>query len=487
MNTQRVAVALFFGLMATATGAQTPGQQRGQAPQQPAVSPSVWAAPAQPQAQQASSAFQSACGNQPMCYDAPDFAVAVVDFRMSMASGYKLMDATLRFVNKTNQPLILGYLDGSAVALDDQGNRYAPYGNRGLAGIGLVNGASADAKFVLQPGGAGDARWELLWRPGPQDPIGSAFDLSMTIREVNTLVGGQHALGGEIPLRFQGLANGMSGSGVAAGAAPVAGSAGMAGASPMLAGNAAGLPPCGPSGNSANTMNAIAGAANSVGGQQTTNATNTATTTAGNAMSQLAGLKSIFGKKNAAAPATNVAGAANCIPAATSSAMPVAVGTSTAPATAGQVVNTLPAAVPTAAVPGAPAAVTPATVATPATLAPNTPAAAAANAKAAAANAAAARAAGARRGSPTTAAGAAVPGTANAAAPNGTKPGAANAVAPNAKPATNTANPAVVNTAAPNARAVPQPANAAAAKKPATTAPPAPPKKPATTTPPPSK
>ena len=178
-----------------------------QAPQQQAVSPSVWAAPAQPQAAQANSAFQSACGNQPMCYDAPDFAVAVVDFRMSMASGYKLMDATLRFVNKTSQPLILGYLDGSAVALDDQGNRYAPYGNRGLAGIGLVNGNSADAKFVLQPGGAGDARWELLWRPGAQDPIGSAFDLSMTIREVNTLVGGQHALGGEIPLRFQGLAN----------------------------------------------------------------------------------------------------------------------------------------------------------------------------------------------------------------------------------------------------------------------------------------
>src|SRR5215831_10324881 len=304
-------------------------QPAGQAPAQQGVSPSVWAAPPQPQAGQASSAFQSACGNQPMCYDAPNFAVAVVDFRMSTASGYKLMDATLRFVNKTNQPLILGYVDGSAVALDDQGNRYVPYGNRGLAGIGLVNGATADSKFVLQPGGAGDARWELLWRPGAQDPIGSAFDLTMTIREVNTLVGGQHALGGEIPLRFQGLANGATGSGVAAG---TAGAAGVAGASPMLAGGATGLPPCGTSGNATNTMNTIAGAANSVGGQQTANATNTATNTASSAMAQLAGLKSIFGKKNATAPANNVAGAANCIPAATSSAMPVAVGTSTAPA-----------------------------------------------------------------------------------------------------------------------------------------------------------
>ena len=165
-TTQRIFSFLFVTLVCTSISTAQGGGQ------QPAVSPSVWAAPAQPQAQ-ASSAFQSACGNQPMCYDAPDFAVAVVDFRMSMASGYKLMDATLRFVNKTSQPLILGYLDGSAVALDDQGNRYVPYGNRGLAGIGLVNGATADPKFVLQPGSAGDARWELLWRPG-QSKSGNA-------------------------------------------------------------------------------------------------------------------------------------------------------------------------------------------------------------------------------------------------------------------------------------------------------------------------
>jgi len=459
MNTiQRVfSFLLVTGLGVTISTAQG-GGQRGQVaspqPQQQGVSSSVWAAP--PQATQANSAFQSACGNQPMCYDAPDFAVAVVDFRMSMASGYKLIDATLRFVNKTNQPLILGYLDGSAVALDDQGNRYVPYGNRGLAGIGLVNGNTADPKFVLQPGAAGDARWELLWRPGAQDPIGSAFDVSMTIREVTTLVGGQHALGGEIPLRFQGLANGVTGSGVAAGVAPVVGTAGVAGASPMLANGTAGLPPCGPNGNAAGTMSAISGAANSVGGQQTANATNTATNTASNAMAQFAGLKSIFGKKNAAAPANNVAGAANCIPAATAPAMPVAAGTSTAPAAAGQVVNTVP-----------------------------TPAVAAANARAATVNATAPNAAAARGATrgivPATPTGAASP--ANAPAPNAAaKPAAATAVAPNAaKPASNALRPAVVNTAAPNAKpATPPPAAAVPARKAATPPPTA--KKPATTT-----
>jgi hypothetical protein len=432
-----------------------------QAPQQQAVSPSVWAAPAQPQAAQANSAFQSACGNQPMCYDSPDFAVAVVDFRMSMASGYKLMDATLRFVNKTNQPLILGYLDGSAVALDDQGNRYAPYANRGLAGIGLVNGNSADPKFVLQPGGAGDARWELLWRPGAQDPIGSAFDLSMTIREVNTLVGGQHALGGEIPLRFQGLANGVVGSG-AAPAAGTAGVAGVAGASPMLAGGTSGLPACGPSGNAAGAMNSIAGAANSVGGQQTANATNTATNTASNAMSQLAGLKSIFGKKNAAAPATSASGA-NCIPAATANAMPAAVGTSTAPAAAGQVVTTAPAAV----APGAAAAAGVAPAAA-------VPGAAPANAGKPAANARVTNAVATRGVVPVTPAKVTVPATANTAAPNGAaaKAAAVNAVAPTA--ATRAGNPAAAN-----AKPAALPA-AASAKKPV--APPPAAKKPAATT-----
>src|SRR5215472_18523382 len=164
-------VSVFASLIAAAAAAQAPAPQQAQPSQQPgAVSPGVWAKPAGQQPQ-ASSAFQSACGSQPLCYDAQDFAVAVVDFRMSIASGFKVMDATLRFVNKTAQPIILGYVDGSAVALDDQGNRYAPYANRGLAGIGLVSGNSADPKFVIQPSGGGDARFELIWRPGQQDAI----------------------------------------------------------------------------------------------------------------------------------------------------------------------------------------------------------------------------------------------------------------------------------------------------------------------------
>jgi hypothetical protein len=349
-----ITIYLLTTMLALAAGialAQAPTQGGQSAPQQPAISPSVWAAPPATQAQ-ASSAFQSACGNQPLCYDTPNFAAAVVDFRMSMNRGAKVMDATVRFVNKSNQPLILGYVDNSAVGLDDQGNRYGTYYNTGLAGIGIVSGNNADPKFMLQPGGAGDARFELMWRPGAQDPIGSVFEVGLTIREVNTLPGGQHTLGGEYPLRFQGLANGVTGASAAAAGtagAPVAAS----GASPMLATGGAALPPCGPSGSAANTVNTVAGAANSVGGQRAANATSTATNTASNAIAQFSGLKSLFGKKNAAAPAptANLSGSTPCVPVATGGSTAVAGATPTAPAAASPAVGAAPgvAAAPTAA------------------------------------------------------------------------------------------------------------------------------------------
>lgn len=347
---QQVFTLCLLTLLFVAAGtafAQAQAQGTPSAPQQPAISPSVWTTPPATQAQ-ANPAFQSACGNQPLCYDTPNFAAAVVDFRMSMNRGAKVMDATVRFVNKSNQPLILGYVDNSAVGLDDQGNRYGTYYNTGLAGIGIVSGNNADPKFTLQPGGAGDARFELMWRPGAQDPIGSTFEVGMTIREVNTLPGGQHTLGGEYPLRFQGLVNGVTGSSVAAAGPPAAGAGG---ASQMLATGGTAAVPCTPGGSAATTMTNLAGAASSVGGQRTANATSTASNTASNAMAQFAGLKSLFGKKNAAAPAptANPGGGTPCVPTATGATSAVAAGASAVPATASPTAGAAPTAPATAA------------------------------------------------------------------------------------------------------------------------------------------
>src|SRR5437899_11580891 len=52
---------------------------------------------------------QSACGNQPLCYDTQDFTATITSFLTSTnSSNYKILDVALRFQNKTNQSLVLG-------------------------------------------------------------------------------------------------------------------------------------------------------------------------------------------------------------------------------------------------------------------------------------------------------------------------------------------------------------------------------------------
>src|SRR5215475_7205408 len=91
------------------------------------------AAPAAPVAQ-----APSICGNQPLCYEAPDFAATVTDFRTSQAG--RIVDVGVRITNKTNNVLVLGYTNGSGIATDERGNRYVVWGGNGVRGMGLVNG-----------------------------------------------------------------------------------------------------------------------------------------------------------------------------------------------------------------------------------------------------------------------------------------------------------------------------------------------------------
>ena len=225
------------------------------------------------------------CGSQPLCYESNDFAATITDFRTSTQGGYKIIDVIVRFQNKTNQPLILGYLANSGTALDDRGNRYIVYGGNGFRGIGQVYGNNFDPKFNIRPGGFGDASFELMWAPG-QTVYGLTFELNLTVDEINTVEANQHTLGGEFPLHYRGLANGVSA------AAP-----GQAAA--FNPGNSQGLPPCGSTGT------AVAGAANSAGGQTAAGA-NTAVSNAAAAVSSFG---SLFGKKKAAAPAASNAAA----------------------------------------------------------------------------------------------------------------------------------------------------------------------------------
>jgi hypothetical protein len=160
----------------------------------------------------------TACGAQSYCYDTPHFAATVTSFRTSTVNGYKLIDTSIRFLNKTNQPLILGYVTASGFATDDRGNRSAVGGPNGYRGIGLVVGNNFDPKMIVRPGGSGEAQFELVLQGFPQI-VGFHYVLDLTVAEIKTLEGNQHMLDGEFPLHFEGLANGVSqGAGSFAGA-----------------------------------------------------------------------------------------------------------------------------------------------------------------------------------------------------------------------------------------------------------------------------
>jgi len=347
-----------LGAFSVATNGQTQGQMQplpaAQAPAQAA--PAAQAAPTAQAPAGAPAQAQSVCANQPFCYEAQDFVAVITDFRTSVAGYSKIIDVTMRFLNKTPNPLVLGYTNGSGIALDDKGNRYGVGGGNGVRGMGLVNGGNFDPRFSIRPGGYGDSRFELLMPNNPQIIYGFTFELDMSVNEISTLEGNQHSLGSEFPLQFQGLTNGAKGNvpGI-----PAGGSGFFGGANPMMAAGAA--PACGPAG----TISSVAGATNSAAAQ---NAANTATNTASTAATALSNLKSLFGKKNAAQAApSNAAATTPCVPAAGTTAPTAAAGNVVAQP-AGTAAAQPPVTVVTPATGAAPAAA-------PAAAATNTPAA----------------------------------------------------------------------------------------------------------------
>jgi hypothetical protein len=326
-----LATVAAFGLNATCEAQAAPPAQSAGAAQA--------AAPAPP---------PSFCGNQPLCYEASDFAATVTDFRTSVQGGYKIIDTVIRFQNKTPNPVILGYVVNSGTAMDDRGNRYIIYGANGYRGIGQVYGNNFDPRFTLSPGGYGDAQFELMWAPG-QQIYGSTFDLSMSVDEINTVEGNQHTLGGEFPLLFKSLSNGVSSNGASGGGAagvpmtamtPSGGAASGGGASVQTA-SAAGQPQPGCAANGiAGTATSVAGATGSAAAQNAAGAANTKVASAANAISSLG---SIFGRKKK--PAAAAPNAAPCPQAAPAVAAPASSAASTASAAAQTMRNgTAPAA-----------------------------------------------------------------------------------------------------------------------------------------------
>lgn len=143
------------------------------------------------------------CAGIARCYSTSTFAATLTDFRESTVTYYRILSVTLRITNTQNRPLTLGYVAGSALATDDQGNRYE-MSQGSLRGLGEVRGNSFDSKFTLRPGESADARLELSFRPGNQI-IGTQYALELAIREIDPLPGNQFRLGREHSLQYRHL------------------------------------------------------------------------------------------------------------------------------------------------------------------------------------------------------------------------------------------------------------------------------------------
>lgn len=188
------------------------------------------------------------CAGRSYCEATRTFVADVANFRVSKAGRYRVLTTTLNIRNITDQPLTLGFVSDSGVALDDRGNRYVVANAQNVRGIGLVNGNSFDPKFTLQPGEARDTRFEFLWDPG-KEIVGTQYELDLALREIMPVAGDQFRLGVEYALHFGNLAEGGVGAPapgrvVAGGAMAAPGTA--AAAAPMAApvDHCAGAPRC---------------------------------------------------------------------------------------------------------------------------------------------------------------------------------------------------------------------------------------------------
>jgi len=163
------------------------------------------------------SAQTNPCQRRTDCADVTTFTASVTDFRTSQQDrGTRMVTTTVRFQNKTTRPLILGYVQNSGIATDDQGNRFVVYGAQAVRGIGEIAN-TFDPKFVLQPGEASDARFEYVFRmPNANTILGTKYDVELAVREINPVAGNQFRLGKEHAIQFRGFGPGWTAGGTVA-------------------------------------------------------------------------------------------------------------------------------------------------------------------------------------------------------------------------------------------------------------------------------
>ncbi len=147
------------------------------------------------------------CSGKQHCHAAGPFAAEVTSVTSSKSGGYYVVRATLRFTNRSDRPVLLGYRARSGSAIDEVGNRYANDGNERnrVTGIGYVTSKSADSQLILKPGQSRSASFESSLWVYRGTRLGTVWSYDLTIDVLEILPSRQVRSVQEYVIGFKGL------------------------------------------------------------------------------------------------------------------------------------------------------------------------------------------------------------------------------------------------------------------------------------------
>jgi hypothetical protein len=155
--------------------------------------------------------IQDGCAGLSHCYSSGPFVATISHISASSVGNFKdhVLSLDVKFRNLSNQPIILAYASGTSTALDNLGNSYS-WGHAGThdlsaRGIGLTTGSSADPSFVLQPGEARNATFQVIrYRPGNAQ-LGTSYTYSVSVQQLEILPSKQIRTAREYSMNFTDL------------------------------------------------------------------------------------------------------------------------------------------------------------------------------------------------------------------------------------------------------------------------------------------
>lgn len=154
----------------------------------------------------------TACGDKKWCDDAGIFTAQVKSVTPSKASGYQFVTLNIKVTNLLQEPLVLCYLNGTALGTDERGNRYGTRNDK-VRGIGICAGNSLNPQFQLRPGESRD--WTIDYYTGiyRNTVLGVEWKADFTLQRLQLIPGNQVQTNGDYAVSFENLTAGGGGNG----------------------------------------------------------------------------------------------------------------------------------------------------------------------------------------------------------------------------------------------------------------------------------